>query len=311
MSRFDIEDLWKLSKDELSEYIEARLTGKLFQGKPVEPIVIIALGEMPENFLASAYKLDKNGAFKRLFNEVVKSFLFRKIELHNVEDELERTLISRLIYLAEILNLDGLSSAIFGFAMSIEYKQKSGAKSPDIYFQFLRALAQFQEAYDLTGFWYKRFSDDYYAEYSQPLFVGLRLSSPEGAGYSLPRLFYIAKEYPGYFDKNLALRPLVKLCANDGEITQRVAAGFSHLPADEQKMVTELVWDLDRNLIQPLLNVLSGAIFETRKDADITYRIWDLNQPISKSRYEYKKTAKKPDFISKPSTISSSAPATI
>jgi len=221
-------------------------------------VPISAFDEMPEDFLIQAYKVAKSEDFKKMFRDVIKNFLYLKRETSNLENAEENIFISRLIYIVEVLNLGDFLPIIFEFAMNTKYMEKIGANSEDIYSQFLRALAQFQESCDLIGFWRKRFDDDYYINYAQTLFTGIRLSSLEDAGNVLPRLFHIAN-HSECLDKNLALAPLIDYCNEDQKRMDQVSTGFKKLSEKDQEDVIESAMELDIRLQDPLLDILFSS----------------------------------------------------
>jgi hypothetical protein len=248
-----IKDIWQLSEstDEFMDYVESRLLGK-----SKEPVFDSRVGEIPEDFLEEAFKQDKEGNFRHQLRNVVKKLLFGKLEF-DAEDTATLEYVSRLVYLAEVIELESVFPVIFRFVLCPEYKNRAGIHTADIYVQFLRALAQLQPPMDLSGFWVKRFYDDDYIQYAQPLFTGLRRSSLEHTGSALSRLISIADNYPEFLDKNRALRPLIKVC-QDTKSAQLLAKGFSSLPAIEQKKVMDAICNLDPDLIQPLETVLKS-----------------------------------------------------
>jgi hypothetical protein len=277
MSSFGIKNLWELSQDELTEYVEARLKGKLFKEKPVAPVFNTYLDEIPEDFLENAYNLDEEGTFKERLSEVVKKLLTYKSINHNAEDSADREYVSRLIYLAEVLDLKSVFHIIHGFAQCTEYMEKSGAHTPDIYTQFLRALAQLQPPEDLVRFWSNRFHDDDYIRYAQPLFTGLRRSSYKDATLALPRLFFLAEKYKKqkYLDPNRALRPFVKYL--DGKAEKEVIQSFISLPLKAEKLMTSIS-NLDGDLQEPLIRLIKESISPIQRKQKKTIHILDAAQ---------------------------------
>ena len=272
MSGFDVENLWKLSEnhDEFAEYVEARLQGKLFRGKPVEPVFDTYLGEIPEDFLEDACELDKEGTFKERLGKVVEELLLYKLKEHNAEDSTNREYVSRLIYLAEVLELKFAFYIIYGFVQCTEYMELSGAHTSDIYTQFLRALAQFQPPRDLARFWFKRFHHDDYIRYAQPLFTGLRRSSYEDATLSLPRLFILASQYPEHLDQNRALRPFVKKFVDDDNVAEEIIQGFISLTVQNQRRVVDSIRNLHQDLEEPLAKLFVEGLLRQIEIFQIT-----------------------------------------
>jgi len=253
----NIEDIWRLPDEELIDYVKLRL-----QGKSIEPAFDTRVGETPEDFLEEAFKQDKKGDFKDRLNKVVENLLFSNLKF-DAGNIATLEYVSRLVYLAEVIDLKFALPAIYRFVLYTGDRNRPGIHTADVYVQFLRALAQLQPPMDLSGFWVKRFYDDDYIQYAQPLFTGLRRSSFEHTGSALPRLFFIADNYPKYLDKNRALRPLIKVC-QDAESIQLLARGFSYLLAGEQKKVADAIWGLDSDLIQPLTMILFNGIIDAK-----------------------------------------------
>lgn len=249
----DIKDIWQLSEstDEFMDYVESRLLGK-----SKEPAFDSRVGEIPEDFLEEAFKQDKEGNFQNQLRYVVKKLLFSMLEF-DAKNTTTLEYVSRLVYLAEVIDLESVFPVIYGFVLCPEYKTLPGVHTADIYVQFLRALAQLQPPMDLSVFWVKRFYDDDYIQYAQPIFAGLRRSSLEHTGSALFRLILIADKHPEFLDKNRALRPMIKVC-QDTKSTQLLAKGFSSLPAIEQKKVMDAICNLDSDLIQPLETILKS-----------------------------------------------------